>query len=466
MKLFDKQVYVERRNSLHKKFTSGIAIFPGNGNLPYNYKSNIYRFRQDSTFLYYFGLPMPGFFGIMDFDEGKDIVFGDDITIEDIIWMGEQPSVAELAFSAGVIETGNSEKISEYINDALKKKRKIHFLPQYRTDSVLQLAKVMGVPYDQIHSMASAELTTAVVEQRLIKDQVEIDHIDSIMDVAYEMHTTAMKMAKHGVYEREIVGAIEGIAISHGGYVSFPIILSKHGEILHNEHHENQLSDGDLLLVDGGFDSPLGYATDHTRTFPVGGNFSTKQKEIYEIVLKANNAVQEKARPGIQYREMHFLACTIIAEGLKEIGLMKGDINEAVRAGAHTLFMPHGLGHAMGMDVHDMENLGENLVGYAGELERSKDFGTAYLRFARTLKPGYVMTNEPGIYFIPALIDKWKGESLHSEFINYDKVHEYRTFGGVRLEDDMLVTENGVRNLGKKRIPVFPEELKKIVGKY
>ncbi|MBK7096166.1 MAG: aminopeptidase P family protein [Saprospiraceae bacterium] len=463
--MFDKQVYSERRNALHKVIGSGIAIFPGNSNLPYNYKANIFRFRQDSTFMYYFGLPMPGFFGIMDFDEGKDIIFGDDITIEDIIWMGEQPSVAELAFSVGVNDTLNSEKLIYYIKDAISKNRKVHFLSQYRSESIIKLSELLGIPLNNVNAGLSRELTTAVVEQRLVKSSVEIDHIDSIMDVAYEMHTTAMRMAKNGVFEQELVGAMEGIAVSHGGYVSFPIILSKHGEILHNENHSNRLADGDLLLVDGGFDSPLGYATDHTRTFPVGGNFSTRQQDIYEIVLRANNAVHENARPGIKYRDMHFLACTTIARGLKEIGLMKGDVNEAVNAGAHTLFMPHGLGHAMGMDVHDMENLGEDFVGYAGEFKRSTAFGTAYLRFARTLKPGYVMTNEPGIYFIPALIDKWKGESLHAEFINYDKIDDYRSFGGVRLEDDMLVTNDGIRNLGKRRIPIYPDELKKIIGK-
>lgn len=465
MKLFDKQVYAERRNTLHKTMGTGIAIFPGNSNLPYNYKSNIYRFRQDSTFLYYFGLPMPGFFGIMDFDEGKDIIFGDDITIEDIIWMGEQPSVAELAFSVGVSQTMSSDKIAEYIDNAIAKKRKVHFLSQYRSDSIIKLSELLGIKLNSINSEVSSELTTAVVEQRLIKEKVEIEHIDFIMDVAYEMHTTAMRMAKEGVYEQELVGAMEGIAVANGGYVSFPIILSKHGEILHNENHSNRLVNGDLLLVDGGFDSPLGYATDHTRTFPVGGNFSSKQREIYDIVLKANNAVQENAKPGIQYRDMHFLACRTIAKGLKEIGLMKGDADEAVNAGAHTLFMPHGLGHAMGMDVHDMENLGEDYVGYAGELKRSNSFGTAYLRFARSLKPGYVMTNEPGIYFIPALIDKWKGESLHAEFINYEKIDDYRSFGGVRLEDDMLVTQDGIRNLGKRRIPIYPDELKVLIGK-
>ena len=465
MKLFEKQVYIERRKTLHKNMGSGIAIFPGNTNLPYNYKANIYRFRQDSTFLYYFGLPMPGFFGIMDFDEGNDIIFGNDITIEDIIWMGEHPSVAELAFSVGVDQTMGAEKIIDFINKAVANKRKIHFLPQYRSESIIQLSGLLGVNLSNLNSGVSEVLISSVVEQRLVKEAEEIEHIDSIMDVAYEMHTTAMKMARAGVYEHEIVGAMEGIAVGHGGYISFPIILSKHGEILHNENHANKLEDGDLLLVDGGFDSPMGYATDHTRTFPVGGNFSAKQKDIYDIVLNANNAVQKNAKPGIQYRDMHFLACKIIAQGLIGIGLMKGDADEAVKAGAHALFMPHGLGHAMGMDVHDMENLGENVVGYAGELERSTAFGTAYLRFARTLKTGYVMTNEPGIYFIPALIDKWKGESLHKEFINYKTVDKYRGFGGVRLEDDMLVTNDGVRNLGKKRIPVNHDELKKLIGK-
>ena len=415
--------------------------------------------------MYYFGLPMPGFSAIMDFDKGTTIMFGDDITIESIIWMGEQPSVAELAFSVGIKDTAATQSFQDYIKNAISESRKIHFLPQYRADSMILISELLDLPLKEVNSHASQALTSAVIEQRLVKELVEIDHLDTIMDVAYKMHTTAMKMAIDGVYEREIVGAMEGIAVANGGYVSFPIILSKHGEILHNHHHENKLKHGDLLLVDAGFDSPLGYATDHTRTFSVGGVFSDKQKEIYDIVLRANDAVHENAKPGVKYKDMHLLACTELAKGLIATGIMRGNAEEAVHAGAHTLFMPHGLGHAMGMDVHDMENLGEDLVGYAGELTRSKDFGTAYLRFARTLKPGYVMTNEPGIYFIPALIDKWKGESLHTQFINYEKVEEYRNFGGIRLEDDMLVTENGIRNLGKKRIPIYTDELAKFVGK-
>ncbi|MEZ4906078.1 MAG: M24 family metallopeptidase [Saprospiraceae bacterium] len=285
------------------------------------------------------------------------------------------------------------------------------------------------------------------------------------MDIAYVLHTTAMKMAKDGIYEREIAGAMVGIALANDGYVSFPIILSKHGEILHNESHENKLTNGDLLLVDAGFDSPLGYATDHTRTFPVSAKFSSKQLDIYKIVLEANNMIHSNSAPGIKYYDMHMLACKTIANGLKELGIMRGDMAEAVSLGAHALFMPHGLGHAMGLDVHDMENLGEDLVGYEKGQKRSSQFGTAYLRFARTLQPGHVITNEPGIYFIPALISQWKSENKFTEFINYAKLNDYLDFGGIRLEDDILITENKCRNMGKKRIPINPDELEATIGK-
>jgi Xaa-Pro aminopeptidase len=285
------------------------------------------------------------------------------------------------------------------------------------------------------------------------------------MDVGYDIHTTAMRMAVEGVYEREIAGAMEAVALKAGGRVSFPVILSKRGETLHNHYHGNLLKTGDLLLSDAGFESELHYATDHTRTFPVGGKFSTKQLEIYNIVLAANNAVHANVKPGIEYREMHYLAARTIINGLKEVGLMKGDTESAVMAGAHTLFFPHGLGHMMGLDVHDMEDLGENYVGYGDECVRSTQFGTAYLRLARKLQPGFVLTNEPGIYFIPALIDKWKAEKINMEYINFEKLEQYRGFGGIRLEDDILITENGGRNLGKRRIPITPEELLNTIGK-
>ena len=463
--MFDKQVYIDRRKRLHKKISTGIAIFPGNNYVPYNYPANPYRFRQDSSFLYFFGLNHSGLTGVMDFDEGKDYIFGTDIDIEDIIWMGTQPSVKEMSSQVGVEYTDDVPALYQLVKKALATGRQIHFLPPYRAQTKLFLEDLTGISANETRKKSSVELIKAVVDLRLIKDKYEIEYLDKIMEVGYEMHVTAMIMAKEGVYEREIAGTMEGIALANGGYVSFPVILSKHGEILHNENHENLLKTGDLLLVDAGFDSPMGYATDHTRTFAVGGKFSQRQKNIYDIVLAANEIVHKESKPDIPYRDMHFLACKVIASGLKQLGLMKGDIEEAVNQGAHALFMPHGLGHAMGLDVHDMEGLGEDYVGYTEDMKRSSQFGTAYLRFARELKPGHVITNEPGIYFIPTLIEKWKSTGLNKDFINYNEVEKYLDFGGVRLEDDILITEDGCRNMGENRIPIYPEQLEEIVGK-
>ena len=463
--MFDKEIYVQRRKRLHDKMSGGIAVFPGNDYVPYNYPANPYRFRQDSSFLYYFGLNQAGLTAVMDFDSGEDYLFGEDIDIDDIIWMGEQPSIKELAAITGITNTGPLQSLAAFVKKAAAQGRKIHFLPPYRAKTKLFLQSLLNIPAMEITGHSSLELIKQVVEMRLIKEKVEIDYLDKIMDTGYDMHVTAMLMAKEGMPEQEITGAMEGIAVANGGYVSFPIILSKHGEILHNEKHDNILKNGDLLLVDAGFDSPEGYATDHTRTFAVGGKFSQKQKDIYNIVLAANEIVHEKSRPGVTYRDMHFEACKVIASGLKQLGLMKGDIEEAVSQGAHALFMPHGLGHALGLDVHDMEGLGEDIVGYTDDIKRSDQFGTAYLRFARRLEPGHVVTNEPGIYFIPALIEKWHKEGLHRDFINYEKVEDYLDFGGIRLEDDIVITEDGCRNLGKTRIPIYPEQLEEIVGK-
>jgi len=465
MKLFDKEVYSSRRKKLHEKLDSGIALFLGNSYVPYNYPANPFKFKQDSAFLYYFGLNMSGYAGIVDFDSGEDYIFANDIEIEDIIWMGPQPSVSELSAKVGVNKTFSFDKLFDFVKEAIAKGRKVHFLPPYRAQTKMLLEDLTGIAAKNTRDEASIDLIKAVIDMRLIKEQIEIDYLDEIMAVGYEMHVTAMIMAKEGVYEREIAGVMEGVAASYGGGVSFPVILSKRGEILHNEYHENLLKNGDLLLVDAGFDSPLGYTTDHTRTFPVGGKYSEKQKNIYEIVLAANDAVHEATKPGIQYKEMHLLACKVIAQGLMDLGLMKGDVDEAVINGAHALFMPHGLGHAMGMDVHDLEGLGENHVGYGDELERSTQFGTAYLRFARTLKEGHVLTNEPGIYFIPALIEKWKSEKINNDFINFNELEKYLDFGGIRLEDDMLITKTGSRNLGENRIPIYVDEIEKIVGK-
>ncbi len=461
--MFNTQTYITRRNKLREQLDSGIAIILGNPDAPMNYPANIYHYRQDSSFLYFFGVDLPGFAGVFDIDENKDYLFGDDVSIDDIIWMGPQPSVKEMGAKYGLENTLPYAKFADFITEAKNKGRKIHFLPVYRAENKILLHKLLGVGLDNIKEEASVDFIKAVVNIRAIKEKQEIAHLDEIMDVAYEMHTAAMKMAQPGVYEREVAGTIEGIALKYGGMVSFPVILSKRGETLHNHYHGNKLEKGDLMLADAGFESPLHYATDHTRTSPVGGKFTQKQKEIYEIVLAANNRATDLIKPDVTYQSIHLEACKVLAEGLTALGLMKGNTEEAVKLGAHALFMPHGLGHMMGIDVHDMEDLGENYVGYDEEVKRIDQFGTTYLRMGRKLKAGHVMTNEPGIYFIPALIDKWYNEKIHHDFINFDKVNEYRGFGGVRLEDDLLVTENGGRMLGKKRIPITVEEVENMI---
>ncbi len=463
--MFNKEVYIERRKRLHSSISNGIVLILGNNEAPMNYPDNTYHFRQDSTFLYFFGLNHPSYAAIMDLDENKDIIFGNDVEIDDIIWMGPQASVAEQAKEVGVDNTKPFNGLFAYIQNAVKQGRKIHFTPPYRADNMILIEELTGIKAKDTKNTASVELIKAIVSLRNIKDKYEIAHLDEIMSVGYEMHTTAMRLAKDGAHEQYITGAVESVVLKHGGHISFPIILSKRGETLHNHLHNNTLKNGDLLLVDCGFESSMGYATDNTRTFPVGGVFTQKQREIYEIVLAANNNVRDAIKPGILYKDMHLLAAKTIASGMKDLGLMKGDIDEAVAAGAHALFMPHGLGHMMGLDVHDMEDYGENYVGYSEGMQRSSQFGTAYLRLARELKTNFVLTNEPGIYFIPALMDKWKAENINTDFINFDKVNEYRDFGGIRLEDDILVTENGGRIMGDKRIPITPEELNNIVGK-
>lgn len=461
--MFDAQVYVARRQKLREKLGTGLLLFIGNNDSPMNYPANAYKFRQDSSFLYFFGLDLQNLVGLMDLDEGKDYIYGNDVEIDDIIWMGPQPSIAALAAKAGVENTSSLCRLPGVINGALSQGRHIHFLPPYRAETKLQLSKLLGIQPERTRDYASIALIRAVVSLRAIKEAVEIIELEKAAAIGYEMHTTAMRMAADGIFEREIAGRIEGIALSHGGQVSFPVILSRRGETLHNHDHSNLLRKGDLLLVDAGAENPLHYCSDFTRTFPVGGVFSQKQKEIYEIVLAANNKATSLVRPGVTYKSIHLEAARTIANGLKQLGLMKGDVDEAVQQGAHALFFPHGLGHMMGLDVHDMEDLGENHVGYDEETRRSSQFGLAYLRMGKRLETGHVMTNEPGIYFIPALIDKWKKEGQHLAFIDYEKVNLYRDFGGIRLEDDLLVTDSGCRLLGQ-RIPITVDEIREITG--
>jgi Xaa-Pro aminopeptidase len=459
--MFKSEVYTKRREELRKKQKSGIALFIGNTESPMNYPDNTYHFRQDSDFLYFFGLDLPGLTGMMDLDSGKDRIFGNDIDMDDIIWMGPQPTVRELAQKCGISETAPVSKLGDTIKDALSKKRKIHFLPPYRGETKMTLGILLKENPCQMKTLASVDLIKAVISMRSIKEKVEIDEIEKAADIAYEMHVTAMKMCKHGVKEQDIFGMIEGIALAKGGGTSFPIILSINGQTLHNHSHGNILTKGRMMVTDAGAETNLHYASDITRTTPVGGKFNEKQKDIYEIVLKANTDAIKATKPGISNRDLHFMACKIIATEMKSLGLMKGDVDEAVAAGAHALFMPHGLGHMMGLDVHDMEGLGENYIGYNDEVKRSEQFGTAFLRFALPYKPGHVFTVEPGCYFIPELIEKWKAEGKFKEFINYNKIDTYMSIGGIRIEDNVLITDKGHKVLGKA-IPKTVKEVESV----
>lgn len=461
--MFDKNVYIERRKLLKKQINSGVILILGNGESPMNYPANTYHFRQDSNFLYFFGVDKPGFAGVIDVEENKDYLYGDDFTIDDIIWMGPQPIVKELAEEVGISHTGTLAQLAEKLNDAAAKKRNVHFLPPYRAENAIQLEKLVGISSRNMKKNASVDLIKAVVAQRSVKSELEVKEIESALDISHEMYAIVMEMAKPGIYEREIAGKIGGIAGSRGASVSFPIILSINGETLHNHSHCNLLKKNDLLVTDSGAESPLHYASDITRTFPVGGHFTPEQKDIYQALLNAQLAAIKAIKPGKPYKDVHLSTAAIIAQGLKELGLMKGDIDAAVNEGAHALFFPHGLGHMMGLDVHDMEDLGEDYVGYDETVERSKQFGLAYLRLAKALKPGYVLTVEPGIYFIPALIDLWKAENKFAQYIDYSKVEKFKGFGGMRIEDDVLVTDNGYRVLGKP-IPKTIDDIERIMA--
>jgi len=462
--MFEKSVYIKRREALMSKISDGILIFIGNTESPMNYPSNTYHFRQDSTFSYFTGLEIPNFALIIDIDNKTTTLYGDDFEIDDIIWMGPQPSVSDLASKCGITSTAPYSAFELMVKAANESNQKVHYLPPYRAETKIQLSSLLNISVNDLKSNASLDLIKAVVALREIKSAIEIEEIEKSCNTGYKMQTTAMKMCKVGVYEREIAGAIEGIAIGEGSGVSFPIILSQHGETLHNHDHSQKLENDKLLLVDCGAENSKNYCSDYTRTIPVSGKFSPIQKQIYEIVLKANTDAIKAIKPDVKFIDIHLLACRIIADGLKEVGIMKGDMEKAVKDGAHTLFMPHGLGHMLGMDVHDMENLGENYVGYDDKTIRSSEFGTAYVRLGKELKPGFVLTVEPGIYFIPTLIDIWKNEGKHTEYINYDLLETFKTFGGIRIEDDVLVTENSYRVLGKP-VPKTVAEIEDLMNK-
>jgi Xaa-Pro aminopeptidase len=461
--MFDSKIYTERRTRLKEQVGSGLLLFFGNEESPMNYPANTYHFRQDSSFLYFFGLDTPSLAAVVDVDEGKDVIFGNDVDMEDIIWMGQLPTMKERATLVGVSETAPLAQLEETIKTAQKKGKTIHYLPPYRPETVLKIAQFLGTEHDSVKKYASQEFIKAVVAQRNVKIPEEIAQMELAHEVTYDMYIAAMKMAKAGVYEYEIVGRMEGIIGSSDCHVAFPIILTKNGQILHNHYHGNQLDKGNLLVMDSGSESPMNYASDITRTVPVGGKFTEKQKQIYEIVLQAQEMAIQNIKAGIMFKEIHLLAAAVIASGLKEAGLMKGDMAAAVEEGAHALFFPHGLGHMIGLDVHDMEDLGEDYVGYDQTVQRSSQFGLAYLRLAKKLESGHVVTIEPGIYFIPALIDQWAAENKFNQFIDYEKVEAYRDFGGIRIEDDVLVTQDGSQVLGKS-IPKTVEEVEEITA--
>lgn len=459
--MFDTATYIRRRNELKKLVKEGIIILFGNNESPANFPNNgYYPFRQDSSFLYYFGLQRDGLVGIIDIDNDKDILVGNDIDIEDIVWYGSVASMTEMMQRCGAQETLPMKALKTICNEALSKHRKIHFLPPYRHDIKIQVFDLLGVHPIQQKEAASMELIKAVVKMRSAKEQQEIEELERAAVIGYKMHTTAMRLTKPGVTEKFVSGQVDGIAHSYGAMVSFPTIYTQHGEILHGAPSMNKLEEGRLVLCDAGGETLNNYCSDNTRTMPVNGKFTQRQLEIYSIVEACHDYTLELAKPGVKYADVHFAICRLMFDRLKELGLAKGNTEEAVRAGAHAMFLPHGLGHMMGMDVHDMENLDQINVGFDEETRPNlEQFGTNCLRMGRRLEEGFVVTDEPGIYFIPALIDEWKAKKHCAEYLNFDKLETYKDFGGIRIEDDVLITKDGCRFIGKDRIPYHPKDV-------
>ena len=459
--MFAKEVYIRRRATLLKKMqeagAKGIILFVGNAEAPAQYKDNYYKWRQDSSWLYFMGLDEPLMAAILDIESGAETLFADDVEIDDIIWMGPQPSVRSKADAVGIAHTAPYMALSQAVSLAKKSGRDIHFLAPSRYFNTLRLMELLGC--QRIEKKVSEELTKAVISMRLIKEDIEIEAIDHACDLGYEMHSVARDAIVPGIVEQEIVGKMEGMALAKGWGASFPTILTQHGETLHNHGHAAVIEPGRLMVIDAGVESNEHYASDFTRTYPTSGKYTRKQREVYQIVYDCNELAFQLAKPGITYREVHLATARKMLEGLQAIGLVKGDLDEMVAKGIAGLFQPHGLGHNMGLDVHDMEDLGENLVGYDPDQTRAKQLGLGSLRMARRLVPGHVITDEPGIYFIPALIEKFKKEGLGYDFVNYAKLESYYDFGGIRIEDDVLITPDGARRLGKRRLPASPDEV-------
>ena len=464
--MFSKQTYLSRRNELKRLVGSGVIILFGNNESPCNYPSNAYSpFRQDSSFLYYFGLAQPGLVGVIDVDNDSELLFGDDIDIEDIVWYGSVDSVSQMAASVGVAQTAPMSALSQFCSQTRAAGRTLHFLPPYRHDTMLTITDLLGIHHSRQRDEASLTLIRAVVKMRSSKTAEEVAELEKAAAIGYQMHTTAMRLARPGVTEKYVGGQVDGIARSLGAQVSFATIFSQHGEIMHGNPSMALLEEGRLALCDAGAETMSHYCSDNTRTFPVSGRFTGRQLDIYRIVEECHDYVLTVARPGVCYRDVHFGVCRLMTERLKELGLMRGNTDDAVSAGAHAMFLPHGLGHMMGMDVHDMEGLGQIYVGFDDEVRPNlEQFGTNALRMGRRLEEGFVVTDEPGIYFIPALIDDWRASGHCKDFLNFDLLETYKDFGGIRIEDDVLITADGCRFIGEKRIPYHPADVEQFLN--
>lgn len=460
--LFGKDIYERRREALLSRFEAGLLLFPGHRESPINYADNAYPFRQDSSFLYYFGLDQPDLAAVMDADAGTVTLFGDDPTIDHVVWMGALPTIAERAERVGVRHTRPWSALAEVVGEARRAGRPVRFLPPYRAETSRELAGLLDVPLAQVAECASLELVLAVVDQRAHKAEEEVRELEDAVATSVAMHAAAIRMTRPGITEAHVAAEVERVAVAAGGRTSYPVIATVRGEILHNHFHGNTLAEGDLFLLDAGAESAAGYAGDLTSTFPVGRRFEERQRTVYEVVLSAYDAAVSALAPGVSNRDVHFAACRAIFEGMKALGVMKGDTEEALAEGAHALVMPHGIGHMIGLDVHDMESLGEDHVGYAGE-PRSEQFGLRSLRLARPLEPGFGLTVEPGVYFIPKLIDLWRSRRHCAAFVDYDEIERWKGFGGVRNEENYLVTTDGARRLGPRK-PSTSEEIEGLRG--
>jgi Xaa-Pro aminopeptidase len=447
--LFDKQAYVSRRQALQQTIGSGLIVLMGNEESSMNYKDNWYPFRQDSTFLYYFGLDVAGLGAVIDTESGEIVVFGNELSMDDIVWTGPLPSVREMAAAVGVSQTAPYNDIATYIRKARFAGRTVHILPPYRPENKIRLGEWLQIPVQDVDGQVSLPLIKAVIKQRVIKEAAEVAEIEKAVSITADMHVAGMQFARPGMKEYEVAAKVQEVAFAAGGRLSYPIICTVNGETLHNHYHGNTIREGQMLLLDAGAENDLHYAGDLTRTFPVGKIFTTQQRAVYDIVLHSMDHAISLLKPGVRFRDVHAGACEKLVEGLASIGIMKGNAAEAVAAGAHTLFFQCGLGHMMGMDVHDMEDLGEQYVGYSDDLHKSKEFGWKSLRLGRAVEPDYVLTIEPGVYIIPSLIDQWVAEKKHTNFINYTELEKYRDFSGIRVEDNFLVTADGNRKLGK-----------------